>query len=75
MGCPLGWTFDADRSKASEVEIRFTPQGENTTLVELEHRKIERHGEEAEQLRNLFDGPGAWISILENYAKKVEALP
>jgi len=66
------WTVDPDITKASEVEIRFTVEGPDATLVELEHSKFERHGEGYENLRELFDGPGAWITILELYAKKVE---
>jgi len=65
------WKFDPDMTKASEVEIRFTSLNSDSTLVELEHRRIERHGMGAEQLRNLFDGPGAWITILEKYAERV----
>jgi uncharacterized protein YndB with AHSA1/START domain len=63
------WKFDPDMSKASEVEIRFMADGLGT-LVELEHSKLERHGEGYEQLRTLFDGPGAWAGILAEYAKK-----
>ncbi|MGD0629276.1 MAG: SRPBCC family protein [Terracidiphilus sp.] len=63
------WVCDPDPAKASEVEIRFTAQGPATTLVELEHSKLERHGEGYEQLRAIFDGPGAWITILELFAK------
>jgi uncharacterized protein YndB with AHSA1/START domain len=63
------WKFDPDMNKASEVEIRFTAEGPGTTLVELEHSKLERHGEGYEQLRALFDGPGAWETILALYAK------
>lgn len=66
------WKADPDIAKASEVEIRFTAEDEGTTLVELTHSKIERHGEGAEQLRELFDGPGAWVTILELFARKVE---
>jgi uncharacterized protein YndB with AHSA1/START domain len=66
------WVCDPDMAKASEVEIRFRAEGPTTTLVELEHSKLERHGEGAEQLREVFDGPGAWAGILEFYAKKVE---
>ncbi len=64
------WKFDPDMSKASEVEIRFMADGLGT-LVELEHSKLERHGEGYEQLRALFDGPEAWVRILAEYAKKV----
>lgn len=66
------WKFDPDMAKASEVEVRFIPEGAESTLVELEHRKIERHGEGAEQLRAMFDGPEAWVSILETFAKAIE---
>jgi hypothetical protein len=37
--------------------------------VELTHSKLERHGEGYEQLRAMFDGPGAWGDILALYAK------
>ena len=66
------WKADMDMAKASEVEIRFTAEASGTTLVELTHSKIERHGEGAEQLRELFDGPGAWSGILECFAKKLD---
>jgi uncharacterized protein YndB with AHSA1/START domain len=66
------WKFDPDMARASEVEVRFIEEGEGTTLVELEHRKIERHGEGAEKLRDMFDGPGAWVAILEAFAKRIE---
>ena len=67
------WKFDPDMEKASELEIKFTAEAGGTTLVELIHSKLERHGEGAEQLRDMFDGPGAWVTILELFAKKVEA--
>ena len=62
------WKFDPDMSRASEVEIRFTAEG-SATLVELEHSKLERHGEGYLQLRALIDGPGAWEGILAEFAK------
>ena len=39
------WKFNPDLSQASELEIRFIPEGPGATLVELEHSKLERHGE------------------------------
>jgi hypothetical protein len=42
------------------------------TFVELVHSKLERHGEGYEQLRVLFDSPGAWSGILAHYAQKVD---
>jgi len=35
----------------------------------LTHSKLYRHGEGYEQLRAIFDGPGAWSGILALYAK------
>jgi uncharacterized protein YndB with AHSA1/START domain len=67
------WVCDPDLAKASEVEIRFIPEGAETTLVELEHSKLERHGEGYELLRAAFDGPGAWGHILELFARRVES--
>ena len=66
------WVADMDIAKASEVEIRLSPQQDGFTLVELTHTKIERHGEGAQQLRDVFDGPGAWVAILNHFARKVE---
>ena len=65
------WKFDPDMAKASEVEIRFSAAGPGATLVELEHSKLERHGEGYQELRALFDGPGAWSGILECFAKRI----
>jgi uncharacterized protein YndB with AHSA1/START domain len=67
------WVCDPDPAKASEVEIRFTADGPSATLVELEHSKLDRHGDGWEQLRGVFESPGAWEGILAMYAKAVES--
>ena len=67
------WVADMDMEKASEVEVRFTALDAGTTIVELIHSHLERHGEGWEQLRAVFDGPGAWITILESFAGVVDA--
>lgn len=66
------WTFDSDMSKASEVELRFTAEGPGITLVELEHSKLDRHGEGWEQLRIGLDGPRAWNEVLARYAEAAQ---
>lgn len=65
------WKFNADLAKASEVEIRFIAEG-SATLVELEHRGLERHGEGYEQLRAALDSPDAWAGTLAAFANAIE---
>lgn len=62
--------YDPDSSRASEVEIRFHAE-EGTTLVELEHSKLGRHGIGAEKMRAIFDAPEAWEKIIADYARAV----
>src|SRR6185437_12356680 len=38
------WVYDPDISRASEFEVNFREQPDGQTLVELEHRNIDRHG-------------------------------
>ena len=64
------WKPDADVS--SEVEVRFLPDGENATRVELEHRKFETMGAEAgEKMRK--DVEGGWPGMLEHFKQAAEA--
>jgi uncharacterized protein YndB with AHSA1/START domain len=62
------WQYDPDPDHASEVEVRFTEDG-GATLVELEHRHIDRHGADGEELRKVFESPGGWPGIMERYQK------
>jgi uncharacterized protein YndB with AHSA1/START domain len=61
------WSFDADMARASEVEIRFTAEGEWRTRVELEHRNLERHGKDWRDLRTGLDSAGGWTQVLEGF--------
>ena len=75
----LSWDINAqweyDPRIANEVEIRFIPEGSEQTLVELEHRGIERFGENADNMRSAFDSPGGWSGILAELAKASESKP
>ena len=65
------WKFDPEL--VTEVEVRFTPEGEGRTRVELEHRNLERFGERAEAVRAAVGAPNGWTAILELFAKAADA--
>ena len=73
----LAWQIDAawrhDPALVTEVEIRFAPEGEGTTRVELEHRDIERFGTGAEATRAALDSPGGWSGLLDAFAASAGA--
>lgn len=60
------WTYDSNL--ITEVEVRFTPEGEGTR-VELEHRNLERMGERAETMREAIDSPNGWGRLLQLFAE------
>jgi uncharacterized protein YndB with AHSA1/START domain len=56
----LQWTIETDPERTSEVEIRFTPEGDDRTRVDLEHRNLDRHGDGWERMRDAVGSPGGW---------------
>jgi uncharacterized protein YndB with AHSA1/START domain len=66
------WQFDPDPAHASEVEVRFIPEGEERTLIEFEHRHIER-SHDAERLRAGVDSPQGWTGLLARFAERAKA--
>jgi uncharacterized protein YndB with AHSA1/START domain/uncharacterized damage-inducible protein DinB len=60
---------DLDPSNSSEVEVRFTPEPNGMTRVDLEHRHLERHGGDFEKLRTAVAGPGGWGGLLQMFAR------
>jgi len=67
----LSWEVETDPEKTSEVEVQFTETEPGHTLVELEHRHIDRHGEGWERMRDAVGSPGGWS--LEGFAAAAEA--
>lgn len=64
------WQYDPDPEHASEIEVRFTPEGSDQTTVELEHRLLHRLvGGEA--IRDSISGGGGWSAVLAGFAKAV----
>jgi uncharacterized protein YndB with AHSA1/START domain len=62
------WQIETDPDKTSEVEVRFHPESPTRTRVELEHRHIDRHGENWEGVREGVDGEQGWPLYLRRYA-------
>ena len=61
------WKPDARTAFASEVEVRFVPEGAGATRVEVEHRNFERMAAPGgEKLRNDVDR--GWPAIMELFA-------
>ncbi|MGK9165925.1 SRPBCC family protein [Inquilinus limosus] len=61
------WRYDPDL--VTELEVRFSADGDGT-LVELEHR-LDGYGEDADRMRQVFDGPEAWEATLAGFAGAV----
>jgi uncharacterized protein YndB with AHSA1/START domain len=64
-----GWRYDPDPEHASEIEVRFTADGLGQTVVQLEHRHLDRLvGGQAIHDAIAIQG-GGWTSLLELFAK------
>jgi uncharacterized protein YndB with AHSA1/START domain len=64
------WQYDPDAEHAGEIEVRFTAEGSEQTVVELEHRLFERLAG-AQALHDSVDGDGGWGGILGRFAEAV----
>jgi len=69
----LQWQLETDPSKTSEIEVRFIPEGDNRTRVELEHRNLDRHGDGWEAMRDAVGSPDGWQVGMERFADRVNA--
>ncbi|NYF88088.1 SRPBCC family protein [Tunturiibacter empetritectus] len=64
------WQFEPDLSRCSEVEVRFTPADDGTTLVELEHRHMKRHGAGWSKMHEQVNS--GWVGVMERFAAKAD---
>jgi uncharacterized protein YndB with AHSA1/START domain len=65
------WKREPDPARTSEVEVRFVEEDAGRTRVELEHRKLERHGAGWERMRDSVGSTNGWPSILGDFASHV----
>jgi uncharacterized protein YndB with AHSA1/START domain len=68
----LSWDITAewqyDPKLKTEIEVRFIPEGQSATRVELEHRHLDRFGARQEEMRAIFGAEGGWGRLLEGFA-------
>ena len=67
------WKYDPDPAKASEYEARFIAQGDHRTLVEFEHRNLERHGGAAAKISEALGSDGGWGGMLKAFKEEAES--
>jgi uncharacterized protein YndB with AHSA1/START domain len=67
----LAWQPNPNRAAPTEVEVRFTPRDDGSTLVELEHRGWERPGAGDESVRTEY--AAGWQGVLERFASVASA--
>lgn len=66
------WKYESDLAKSSEVEVRFLPEPDGTTLVELEHRHFERLGAGGDAMRMEVGAPEGWGKMLTLFGARTE---
>lgn len=68
----LNWQISAqwmhDPDLVTELDLSFTALSDSTTLVELEHRRLENLGEAAAGIRLQLDDPSGWQGLLDRFA-------
>ncbi|HEX2413052.1 MAG TPA: SRPBCC family protein [Solirubrobacteraceae bacterium] len=65
------WQLETDPERASKVEVRFVAETPESTRVELEHRNLDRHGDDWEGLREGVASPDGWPLYLQRYADQL----
>jgi uncharacterized protein YndB with AHSA1/START domain len=60
--------YERDLTRTSRVDVRFRSLGRGSTLVELEHSGLDRHGPSWRRLRDAISSPGGWHETLRRFA-------
>jgi uncharacterized protein YndB with AHSA1/START domain len=70
----LTWDISADwqpdPALNTEIEVRFIPEGKDSTRVEFEHRRLDRYGERRDEMRAIFETEGDWGRLLAAFAAR-----
>jgi len=64
------WHLGADRTAATEVQVRFVARGAAATRIEIEHRGWEQLGEAADQWRDR--NQVGWDTLLPHFVAQIE---
>lgn len=59
----INWTMGRAAPQTTDVSVRFEPIDAQSCRVTLTHENWERMGEEAEKLRNAYNG--GWVTVFE----------
>ena len=59
----MGWRLGRPAEQTTDVSVRFEPIDAQSCRVTLTHENWERMGEEAERLRNAYNG--GWVTVFE----------
>jgi uncharacterized protein YndB with AHSA1/START domain len=62
------WSIETDPEQTSEVEVRFIAEAPQRTRLELEHRRIDRHGPDWKAIVDGVAGDEGWPLYLARYA-------
>ena len=69
----LVWQLNADYGfdpeLHTELEVRFSPDGAESTRVDLEHRGLDAYGARAAEMRDAFGSDGGWRGLLRTFAE------
>ena len=62
------WTIETNQAQTSAVEVRFYAESATRTRVELEHRRLNRHGPGWQAINDGVAGREGWPLYLDRYA-------
>lgn len=67
----VSWQLHPNTPAATEWEVRFAPEGDGVTRVELDHRGWDALGEDAGRSYSNYDG--GWNAVLGAFASRAAA--